>query len=181
MVLLSQKNPPYFCENSGKICSCCPCILQHLRMQHGAFGNLGTLCVGTHAKQALPIQWSAVALNSSASAHLMGYKPMLWKIFGMSSQPSCSQCLEYDTKGQVCTSGEMIWLCTAVIVCNDGQLQCNYLAAWVFFITFIADLWSLCPLSQVVPFHLHPRLAFSHLLSCPVLIILHQLAARCHC
>lgn len=103
------------------------------------------------------------------------------EIFGMSPQHSCSQCLEYDTKGQVCTRIEIVWLCTAAIVCNDGHLQCNYLTVWIFFITFITDLWSLCPLSQVVPFHLHPRLAFSHLLSCPVLIILHQLAARCHC
>lgn len=67
----------------------------------------------------------------------------------------------------------------AVILCGNKQYQsyCLYFLS----LTFIDEIWSLCPLFQVVPFHLRPRLAFSHLLSCPALIIHHKLAARCPC
>lgn len=68
------------------------------------------------------------------------------EVFGMSLQHSCSQCLGYDTKGQVCTSGEILWLCAAAMLCNDGRLQCNYLAVQVSF--HYIHCWSLIPVSS---------------------------------
>lgn len=131
LVLFSQKTPqPYFCANPGKRCSWG--TLQRLGVQLGALQRLAAVCVVPRWKERL--RSSGGQLLSFTPCPLASWVPS-WccgEVFGQSPQHSCSQCLECDTKGQVCTRGEILWLCTAVIVCDGGQLWCNYLAVWFF-------------------------------------------------